>query len=81
MSVTGLVPLQYSLPANIELLVTFLVFLGIILIPTVWVYRDAKQRGMNALLWAAVVGILFLLGLLPGVLAFVVYLWKRTNDT
>lgn len=75
-----LAPLQAGVPGAIELLIILLVLAVLVLIPTVWVYRDAKKRGMNAPLWAVVVGGLFLIGLVPGLLALVVYLWKR-NDT
>lgn len=80
MTATVFVPLQYGLPASIEILVTVLVLLVVVLVPTIWVYRDAERRGMNAALWAVVVGGLLLIGLVPGVIAFVLYVWKR-GDT
>jgi hypothetical protein len=43
-----------------------------------WVYTDATKRSNdNALFWGLGVGILTLLTLLGGILAFVIYLWKR----
>ena len=43
-----------------------------------WVYKDATGRGRdNALLWALGVGILTLLTLIGGLIAFGVYLYTR----
>ncbi|MCQ4332061.1 hypothetical protein KM295_00890 [Natronomonas sp. F2-12] len=43
-----------------------------------WVYTDAEKRGKdNALLWGLGVGILTLLTLLGGIVALIVYVWKR----
>lgn len=76
---TVFVPLQYSLPGAVEVLIVLLVLLITVLIPTIWVYRDARKRGMNAALWAIIVGGLLLIGLVPGFIAFAVYLWKRDD--
>lgn len=70
-------PLQYSLPGAVEFLVIGLIALLLIIIPTVWVYRDAKRRGMNAPLWAIIVAILLLFGLFPGLIGLAVYFWQR----
>lgn len=46
---------------------------------TYWVYRDAMGRGRdNALVWALGIGILTLLTLLGGLIAFGVYLYTRS---
>lgn len=43
-----------------------------------WVYKDATGRGNdNALLWALGVGILTLLTLIGGLIAFAFYLYTR----
>lgn len=43
-----------------------------------WVYKDATGRGRdNALLWALGVGILTLLTLIGGLIAFGIYLYTR----
>lgn len=43
-----------------------------------WVYTDAEERGKdNAALWALVIGVLTLLTLVGGLIAFAVYIWKR----
>lgn len=70
-------PLQYSFPGAVEFLVIGLIALLLIVLPTVWVYRDAKRRGMNAPLWAIAIAILLLFGLLPGLLGLAVYVWQR----
>lgn len=45
---------------------------------TYWVYKDASGRGRDrALVWALGIGILTLLTLLGGLLAFGVYLYTR----
>lgn len=46
---------------------------------TYWVYKDATGRGRDrALLWALGIGILTLLTLLGGLIAFGVYLYTRS---
>lgn len=40
-------PLQYAVSGRLELLVVVVVFLPIVLVPAVLVYRDAKKRVMN----------------------------------
>ncbi len=43
-----------------------------------WVYTDATGRGSDdAALWALVVGILTLLTIVGGLVALLVYVWKR----
>lgn len=47
-------------------------------ISAIWVYRDARRRGVpHAMLWAACVGFLFLFYALPGVAALIVYVGLR----
>lgn len=54
------------------------VVLLVAVVLTYWVYNDATGRGTdNAALWALGVGILTLLTLVGGLLAFAVYIWKR----
>lgn len=72
-----LLPLQYSLPGNVEFLVIGLIALLIVIIPTVWVYRDAKRQEMNAPLWAIIIAILLLFGFLPGLVGLAVYFRQR----
>lgn len=38
-----------------------------------WVYRDAQGRDMNETLWGLGTGIAILIGLIPGLVVFVVY--------
>lgn len=70
-------PLQYSYPGAVEFLVISLIALLLVILPTVWVYRDAKRRGMNAPLWAIIIAILLLFGLFPGLLGLAAYFWQR----
>lgn len=79
MIASSFMPLQYSLPGGVEILIILIVLLLLAIAPAIWVYRDAKKRGMNAALWAAIVGGSLLIGLVPGVVALVVYLWKRDD--
>lgn len=72
-------PLQYAFSGPLELLIALLVLLVLILLPVYLVYRDAKKRGMNAAFWAVLVGILLLIGLLPGLAAVLYYLWTRDD--
>lgn len=74
------VPLQYAFSGPLELLIAVVVVLLIVLVPALLVYRDAKKRGMNAALWAVVVGGLLLVGFLPGLAAIAYYLWRREEE-
>lgn len=73
-------PLQYAFSGRLELLIAVIVVLLVVLVPTISIYRDAEKRGMNAALWAVVVGGLLLVGLLPGLAAIAYYLWKREDE-
>lgn len=56
---------------SLVVLISFL----IILIPIgIYVYRDAKRRGMNAVLWTLVAVVA------PGLIGFIIYLLVRRND-
>ena len=59
--------------ANVLILLS--VFLLILISIGVYVYRDAKQRGMNAALWALIAV------LTPSLLGFIIYLLVRKNHT
>lgn len=47
-----------------------------------WIYRDAKAHGSNVpLLWTICIGGLFVAGIVPGLLAVIVYLLARDDST
>lgn len=51
------------------------------IVAAIWVYYDARARGVdNPYLWAAVIAFLFLLYALPGIVALVIYILVR-GDT
>jgi hypothetical protein len=72
-----------AIPARIlsEPVVFGIIYLGTIIIigiATGWVYYDAKEREIRrAWAWAGAVGILSLLGGIPGILVFIIYLIHR----
>lgn len=70
--------LQIGSPGGTNLLSIGIVALVIAAVLTYWVYNDATGRGRdNALVWALGIGILTLLTLVGGLLAFGVYLYTR----
>lgn len=75
---TAPLPLQGAEPVpGMDLVVLlFVAVVGLLLALGIgyWVYRDASRSGKsNAGLWAAVVGVAFLVALLPGLIAFGAY--------
>ena len=54
-----------------------LIPLIILIVVGIWVYRDAKERGMNGALWALLVILGTLFGLIPGLLILIIYLVVR----
>lgn len=73
------VTLQAGVPGAVELVILLVVLIVLAVLPAVWVYSDARKRGMNAALRAVAVGGLFLFGFLPGLVALLVYLWQRAE--
>jgi hypothetical protein len=77
------VPLQFGIPVGPELLVVFVLLLGLCFVAlslalAYWVYTDAERRGEeSAALWALGVGALTLTTFFGGVLALAVYVWQR----
>lgn len=70
--------LQIGNPGGTDLLSFGLLVLIIAAVLAYWVYNDATGRGRdNALLWAVGVGVLTLLTLIGGLIAFVFYLYTR----
>ena len=67
------------LPGGPELLlILFIVFVLLFGILGRWIYRDAKDRGSDwAWQWATGIPIMFILGLVPGLLATIIYLLVR----
>lgn len=62
----------------IELLVILLIVLLLTAVVGRWVYRDARARGSDwAWQWAVGIVLLFLIGLVPGLLGVIVYLLVR----
>lgn len=71
--------LQIGDPGGTGLLSVGVLIFVIAAILTYWVYKDATGRGRDkALVWAVGIGILTLLTLLGGLLAFGVYLYTRS---
>jgi hypothetical protein len=78
----SLQPLQ--VPGGPELLILVVVVLVVFGLVGRWVYRDAKSRGMDwAWQWGVGVGLLFLFGLVPGLLGVLIYVSVRdeVDDT
>jgi hypothetical protein len=70
-----MLPLQAGpgpLAGALGLLGTLIVLLVAFLVGR-WVYRDAKGRNMNATLWGLGTGVAIVVGLVPGLVVFVVY--------
>lgn len=74
------VPLQAAgVPELLLYLLLLVASIAVTVIAARWVYRDATRRdNPNAGLWATIVAVGFLMGLLPGVLAMTMYLVTRT---
>ncbi len=71
--------LQIGNPGGTSLLSFGVLVFIIAAVLTYWVYKDATGRGRdNALVWALGIGILTLLTLLGGLIAFGVYLYTRS---
>jgi len=72
----ALLPLQ--VPGAPELLVVLLVLVVAFGLIGRWVYRDARSRGSQwAWQWGVGIGVLFLAGLVPGLLGLLIYLVVR----
>jgi hypothetical protein len=74
-------PVPLQLPGVIELVIALFVFvvgLAIVIGATYWVYTDAKRRrNANPGIWAAITAIGFFVGLVPGIVVVVIYLFVR----
>lgn len=73
--------LQFGVPGGPELLIVFLIFVLLILLPfalAYWTYKDASNRDDdNAALWAVAVGGLTVSTFFGGFVALAVYIWQR----
>lgn len=75
------VPLQIGVPGGLELLVLLAVLLVAFGLVGRWIYRDARGRGSDwAWQWGVGISLLFLAGLVPGLLGVIVYLLVRPDD-
>jgi uncharacterized membrane protein len=78
-------PLFGPLPGGPELLIVFVLLTLLVIVPGVWVYRDATRRGVPyAPAWALGVVALFFAGFVPGLLALAAYFFvreKMASDT
>ena len=75
-------PLQVGVPGAVELGILLLVILLLAGIVGRWVYRDARARDSDwAWQWAVGIVLLFLFGLVPGLLGIVIYLLVRGDRT
>jgi hypothetical protein len=71
-----LLPLQ--VPGAPELVVILLVLVVAFGLIGRWVYRDAKSRGSEwAWQWGVGIAVLFLMGLVPGLLGILIYVTVR----
>ena len=69
-------PLQ--VPGGPELLIIFLILAIVFGIVGRWIYRDAKARGSEwAWQWGVGVALLFLMGIVPGLLGVLIYVTVR----
>jgi hypothetical protein len=72
----SLLPLQ--VPGAPELLILLLVLVVAFGLVGRWVYRDARSRGSEwAWQWGVGIAVLFLAGLVPGLLGILIYLVVR----
>ncbi|MEM3466658.1 MAG: abscisic acid-deficient protein Aba4 family protein [Candidatus Jordarchaeales archaeon] len=65
-----MVPLQFFGAAMVAIVIWIIVVIALIIIDiaiAVWVYRDARERGMEAALWLLIV-------LLTGLIGLIIYL-------
>ncbi|WP_123623967.1 hypothetical protein [Halorubrum sp. CSM-61] len=71
-----LLPLQ--VPGGPELLILLLILFVVFGLVGRWVYRDAKSRGSDwAWQWGVGIALLFLAGLVPGLLGILIYVTVR----
>lgn len=75
-----LVPLQFGVPGGAELLIILLLLLLAFGLVGRWIYRDAKRRDSDwAWQWGVGIALLFLFGLIPGLLGVIIYLLVRPD--
>ena len=73
--------IQIGVPGAVELTIILLMFAVIGFIAGRWVYRDASTRGSTwAWQWGVAVGLLLVSGLVPGIIAAVIYLLFRPSE-
>ncbi|PAU84297.1 hypothetical protein CK500_07670 [Halorubrum salipaludis] len=71
-------PVPLQVPGGPELLILLLILLVVFGLVGRWVYRDAKSRGSDwAWQWGVGVALLFLAGLVPGLLGILIYVTVR----
>jgi 4-amino-4-deoxy-L-arabinose transferase-like glycosyltransferase len=76
-----LTPLQFGVPGAAELLILLLILFLVFGLVGRWIYRDAKRRGSEwAWQWGVGIALLFLAGLVPGLLGVVIYLLVRPEE-
>ncbi|RJT07044.1 hypothetical protein D3261_03205 [Halococcus sp. IIIV-5B] len=70
-----MLPLQIpGMPGGPEVFVLLAILIVICYLIGRWVYRDAKKHGSGwAWQWGVAIGILFFVGLVPGIVGVVVY--------
>ena len=74
----SLQPLQ--VPGGPELLILLVILLVVFGLVGRWVYRDAKSRGSDwAWQWGVGIGLLFFVGLVPGLLGLLIYVTVRDD--
>lgn len=72
--------LQVGVPGGAELGILLLIVLLLAAFVGRWIYHDAKRRGSDwAWQWAVGIVILFLVGLVPGLLGIIIYLLVRSD--
>lgn len=77
-----MLPLQFGIPGGPELMVILLIFVVPVALGY-YVYQDALKRGEDqsmAALWAVAVGGLFVIYVIPGIVAFAVYRYTHAGE-
>lgn len=74
-------PLQIGVPGAAELFVLVIILLLVFGVVGRLIYRDARRRGSDwAWQWGVGVSLLFLAGIVPGLLAVIIYVLVRPDE-